>query len=319
MPIPTNNTNRWSGHIITTRVLGAMMYQPCYAEVNHTVIGEDGKGIQWLYGVANDTFGCYKWNLETCQIMTTYTIPSTRNINHFNNSYTMALNHNSKELLTGGEDGQLRIWDIATDLYVDVVNINLIVGSTTDSIDPNRGRPNASSALLQNSSSKLPQLYISACTIYKEQWWIIGGGFHHPHSSSSSSSKAVHHGYITIIHGTTRSILSFIRTPYKVQHLSFFYNSTTSSDNSTLDRKRLMVFTNTNYIYGWTDPFTITDTTATPQKIWCHTPSAYAMATTDHVPQHTNNTDNIMVVGGIGSTIDVYNDNTQLYLKLTAA
>jgi hypothetical protein len=76
-----------------------------------------------------------------------------------------------------------------------------------------------------------------------------------------------------------------------------------------------MVLTNTNYIYSWSDPFTIADTAIkTPQKIWCHTPSAYAKAAMDH--QHSNGTGS-MVVGGIGTTIDVYNNDSQLCMQLT--
>ena len=128
MQMPTNNPNRWSGSSIATTVSAGTMSHPRYAEVNQTVIGVDDKGGYFIYGVTNDTFGCYKWNLESCQISATYTLPHARNSIQVNNLYTMALNHNSKELLIGGEDGQLRIWDTRSDQYVDAVNDNVIVG-----------------------------------------------------------------------------------------------------------------------------------------------------------------------------------------------
>ena len=150
MQTQSNNTSRWSGNSIPTRASSRTLCRPSYAEVNHTVIGTDSSGTQFLYGVANDTFGCYKWNLGTCQIMTTYTIPPVRNVSLINNCYTMALNHTTKELLIGGEDGQLYIWNTETDRCVDVVDVNRI-----DGVHPNEGNPKGNS-----TNSIVPYQYI---------------------------------------------------------------------------------------------------------------------------------------------------------------
>jgi hypothetical protein len=323
MQLQSNNDTRWSGNGTTAR---KSMCPPGYAEVNYTIIVEDAldSDRQYLYGVANDTFGCYKWNVETCQIVTTYTIPPVRNHNHISTLYTMVYVQSTKELLMGGEDGQLQIWDTKTDQCRDVLNVNpMIVGGAhaqnssristsitnnttviphqhsiinnpTIQKDPNRGRPGT----MNHQPS--PQLYISACTVWNEQWWIIGGGFHQYNSTSS--------GYIAIIHGTTRSLLSFITTPYKIQQLLLPRSSTFCDPNSS-DNARLMALTNTSYTYTWTNPFALTDTAVTPQKVWSHTPSAYAISAIDVT--------NTIVVGGVGSVIDFYKNGTQLCMNLS--
>ena len=326
MPLQSNNATRWRGNCIpSTSALTKTMSQPTCAEVNHAVMAVDDKGVPFLYGIANDTFGCYKWNVDTCQIVTTYTIPppQTRGLGHFNNLYTMILNHTTKELLIGGEDGQLQIWDTKTDQCLDVVSVQTIVGvpvsnnnNNNNSIlqkrGPNRGRPHVTQH--QNTTTQ-PLLFISTCTIWNEQWWIIGGGFHHHNSLSSFSSSptSLEHsnGYIAIIHGISRSILSFITTPYKVQQLALFNSGTSSSTNSP-ETKHLMALTNTNYIYSWTDPLSLTEAAVVPQKVWCHTPSAYTIATINH-----NGNPNLFAVGGVGATIDLYQGDMQQYMKLS--
>lgn len=324
-----NNETRWSGTGMTARKTNPSMCPPSYAEVNHTIIiedADDSSGGSYLYGVANDTFGCYKWNVETCQIVTTYTIPPIRNYNHANRTlYTMVYIQSTQELLMGGEDGQLQIWDIKADQCRDVLNFDqMIVGvhAKNSSInsrisnsfvlphqqhankDPNRGRtstigignhqPNGA------SPSSPSQLYISACTVWNEQWWIIGGGLHRYNSIVS--------GYIAIIHGTTRSLLSFIMTQYKIQQL-LLHQSSTISDPNASEHTRLIALTNSRYTYSWTNPLALTDTKVTPQKVWCHTPSAYAISAINHT--------NTIAVGGVGSVIDVYKDGSHLCMNLS--
>ena len=276
-------------------------------------------GRHYVFGVANDTFGCYKWDFETCQIVTTYTIPptTTRSIIQNTTLYTMVYIQSTKELIMGGEDGQLRIWDTQTDQCRDVLNVQMMTNSSstiTNHVlqiqnDTNRGRPTTMNPQLNGTSSSSttsPQLYISTCKVWNEQWWIIGGGFHpSKHSISSSSSSP---GYIAIIHGPTRSLLSTLSTPYKIQQL-FLYRPSTSNDPNALEDTRLMALTNTNYTYSWKNPLALTDTTTVTQNVWCHTPSAYAISTIDHT--------SMITVGGVGSVLDVYKDGTQLCRSLS--
>ena len=73
-----------------------------------------------------------------------------------------------------------------------------------------------------------------------------------------------------------------------------------------------MALTNTNYIYSWTDPLSLTEAAVVPQKVWCHTPSAYTIATINH-----NGNPNLFAVGGVGATIDLYQGDMQQYMKLS--
>ena len=303
-----------------------------YAEVNHAIIVAANDGRRFLYGAANDAFGCYKWNFETGQIVATYTTtPGSNSLSHMNHAcYTLTVFHNDTktELLIGGEDGQLQIWDIETDQYLDAMNVNDMVIVTTkgNSVtsnsnnhvthnkDQNRARSITTGSTVMNGSSSAtpPQLwYISASTVWNEQWWIIGGGCHH--CSSSPLPLPSYHGFIAIIHGMTRSVLSFITTRYKIQQLSLVTEySTTSSDRSnSSEGQSLMALTNTNYMNRWTNPLALTNA-ATSQKVWCHTPSAYAMATTTIDP-----TNSMIAVGGVGSDIDIFLGDAQPYMKLS--
>jgi hypothetical protein len=318
---------RWRGGNLRNRTNGS---PTAFSEINGTIIVEHkSTGTQYLYGIANDAFGCYQWNVDTCQIVTTYTIPTLMNHSH-STLYAMEYIKDSNELLLGGEDGQLSIWDTNANALLDVVNVNTMIvedvglnqkstfrthaniNNNSVGIDQTSRDHRPSSIITAGSTSSIhgmtPKLYISSCTVWKEQWWIIAGGFHR----STNDSSSIPHGYIAIIHGVARSILSYITTPYKVQHVSIYTrhepdNTNDDDDNTTSNQsytsQQLVVLTNTNYTYHWTNPLELLDTTSL--KVSCHTPSAYSVATMEY--QSTS----IVAIAGVGTIVDLYKDGVQ--------
>jgi hypothetical protein len=307
--IPNEQNNiRWSGN-------NTMKYnhQANHAEVNHTLVVD-----QYIYGAVNDNFGCYKWDIQTCQIVTTYTIPNACN----NSLFAMEYISSTNVLLTGGENGELGIWDVKTNCLIDVINVNSIVelqkGSNIIMNNSNLLSSNQSRRLninnnnnSSNHSSTSSRVWISTCIAWKDQWWIVGGGFHRPSEEYNS-----HNGYIAIFHGPTRTVLSCMTTVGQIQNISL-YNPTMYNDNgscignsATFDETHLIALSNTNYIYQWTNPLSVH---VTPQqRVYCYTPSAYAVAV------EKNNTINAMfAVGGVGSRIDIFDHSSQLCQQLT--
>ena len=81
-------------------------------EINRFVI--DGNH---LYAGSGDRFGCYKWDIESKELLATYKQP---------HGYTQALHFDprSQVMVVGGEDGYLRIWSCVQDKLIDTINVN---------------------------------------------------------------------------------------------------------------------------------------------------------------------------------------------------
>lgn len=151
-----------------------------------------------LYGAGGDTL-CYKWDMNTKQIITTYRHHQQQSkSNHFHNNklkssstasasgYLQTIVHvpNTNLLISGGEDGILFIWDIMKDQLIESIHINndlltnsiqspptplLIQNDETSIIDTTKIQSEQ-----QNHYSR--DCWISSCIAQDENWCLIAGG-----------------------------------------------------------------------------------------------------------------------------------------------
>jgi hypothetical protein len=159
-----------------------------------------------LFGAAGDAFGCYKWDLETQKLLTTYRSPG----HGFMHSVEVVPNNSgglSNLLLTGGEDGILGIWDRDKDKLVDKIDMT----NASDSSSKSQSRKKQTSRWI---SSVLPR---------DENWWTVAGG---------NKDKAG--GFLSTFHAPTRSLIASIETHETPQNHAFCNNAIVSVANESV-------------------------------------------------------------------------------------
>ena len=85
-----------------------------------------------LFAAAGDAFGCYKWNLATSQLVTTYAPKKQQR-----SSYLHTVSNNGSVVLIGGEASTLELWDGQKDERIAVLPtqmecVTCSTGATTD-------------------------------------------------------------------------------------------------------------------------------------------------------------------------------------------
>ncbi|GAX18096.1 hypothetical protein FisN_25Hh073 [Fistulifera solaris] len=194
---------------------------------------------------------------------------------------TLTLVPNTNLLLTGGEEGVLNLWDTQQDHRVDQLEIP--VPSSNASTNPIEKR----GALPINFQTRL------TCSIARdENWWIIGGERSHARNlrQQSVSDKS---GFLATFHGPTRSIVSQLELRETPQKLAF-------GDNN---KNILISVANESYVSHFQNPLALEN----PERVWCHAPSVFAAAVSEQ---------GILAVAGVGSTIDLYRNQTELIQTL---
>jgi hypothetical protein len=162
-----------------------------------------------LFGAAGDAFGCYKWDLETQKLLTTYRSPG----HGYMHSVEVVPNTSggpSNLLLTGGEDGILGIWDHDKDKLVDKIDMV----NVTDS-----------SSAKSQSRKKQTSRWISSILPRDENWWTVAGG-----STGGGQDK----GFLASFHAPTRSMISSVETHETPQKLAFCNNAIVSVANESV-------------------------------------------------------------------------------------
>jgi WD40 repeat protein len=246
-----------------------------FVEVNDVVVQGN-----YVFGAAGAAFGCYKWDLETEKVVTTYK-PTRGGYLHT----VDRVPDDSNLLLTGGEDGILGIWDTATDKRVDSIDVNEAVTSSITGISqpPHQKRRTAVSG---SESSR----WISSCKARDESWWTVAGGYNNTG------------GFVSTWHGPTRSLVSTVETQETPQQLAFYDN-----DNSTT----LLSVANESYVSHWKNPLSLCEDDGEPrrQRVWCNQPSAYAVTVSQDGRR--------IATGGVGSVVDIFEQGTQYGMQLS--
>lgn len=140
-----------------------------FSEVNDFVIVD-----HQLYAAVGDAFGCYKWDLNTQQLLATYPVEG--------GVLTMAVASNSTILL-GGSNGVLSVWDCVNDKLIDEVPLN------TKSPQPD------------SRSKHSPKKWISSIAVIDDNWWTVAGG-----------RDRGGDGFLVSIYAPTKSIVANVST-----------------------------------------------------------------------------------------------------------
>jgi hypothetical protein len=159
-----------------------------------------------LFGAAGDAFGCYKWDLETQKLLTTFRSPG----HGYMHSVEVVPNNSgggpSNLLLTGGEDGILGIWDRHQDKLVDKIDMANVPDACSKS---------------QSRAKKQTSRWISTVLPRDENWWTVAGG----------TEKG---GFLSTFHAPTRSLIASIETHETPQNLAFCNNAIVSVANESV-------------------------------------------------------------------------------------
>ena len=271
-----------------------------HIEVNDTCWHKDG----FVYGAAGDAFGCYKWNVETEQIVTTYR-QRQHSKNHCNSeTYLQAVEQvpGTNLILTGGEEGMLGVWDTSKDQLVDQIDISSAIHmeqtqpQQQQQLEQQRRRPT-------NSATLAPSRWISNIVARDENWWTVGGGTRAAHGvrQPSSSSTTTTTGFLATWHGPTRSLVTSVETRERPQQLALLDNNNNNNNNDN----HLLSVGNESWVSHYTDPLSLS--VESSKKVWCHAPSAYAVQVAS---------DGRIAVAGVGGVVDIYENSSQLTVTL---
>lgn len=260
-------------------------------EVNEFVLLRGGN---FLYGAAGDAFGCYKWDLETEKVVTTYKSSKRGGYLH-----TVDQVPNSNLLLTGGEDGILGVWDTATDKFVDAMDVNEAAAATTNTIagaavQPGQQKHRRTVPGSGDNNNSAGSRWISSCKARDENWWTVAGGNNNKNSNAG--------GFISTWHGPTRTLISTVETRETAQQLAF-YSGGTGGTNT------LLSVANESFVSHWKNPLSLGDPMAPPLRVWCNQPSAYAVAVSPDGRR--------FATGGVGSLVDIFDEGTQYGMQLS--
>ena len=255
-------------------------------EVNDFVIHDNH-----LFAAAGDSFGCYKFDIETEKVITNYREKGNTGYLH-----TVELLPNTNHLLFGGEDGILSLFDVAVDRPVDCFDMKNMARAAHGTQSRHSGN---------NASNAGSGCWISSCKARDEHWWTVAGG------------KFQGGGFVATFHAPTRSIISTASTVEAPQQLAFYANDHHNDNNSTCNSnsgKTLLSVANERYLSQWNNPLSLCDErTIQPerQRVFCSQPSAYAVS----VSSGTNKT--TIAVGGVGSVVDIFDPKTHDGIQLS--
>lgn len=281
-------------------------------EVNDFVVHKDV-----VYGAAGDLFGCYKWDLETAKVVTTYSRYRDHMSQQFNATvrynpstpgtpvggymHTVTLVPNTNLILTGGEDGIVGMWDIDADQFVDELNVGkgLAEYCTSTSSRPllgNDSHPNRRSAAaaaaptVAAKNDDYSDRWISSCVARDENWWIVAGGSNHSVG-----------GHVSTWHGPSRRLVSCVCTRETPQQLALLRDGDIANSNGIgTPSSTLLSVANESYVSYWSNPLVLDSPDR--QRVWCNQASGYAIAVSCD-GQH-------IATGGVGSVVDVYEKGT---------
>jgi hypothetical protein len=269
-------------------------------EINDCLV--DGN---YVYGACGDAFGCYKWDLETTKVVTTFR-SKQRNSGKSNgpfggkqsgNFHTIAKVPSSNLVLTGGESGFLYVVDITTDQYVDALDMNTKLTTSAISSPPNQPANKRRAGLTSNGGN---YCWISSCVARDENWWIVAGG---QSVTGNGIRRGSPNGFISTWHGPTRSLMSTVDTRETPQQL------VCRGDERGDASPSLISVANESYISHWPNPFALHSAEQVPQRVWCNQASAFALAVSHDGRR--------IASGGVGSVVDVFEQGTQSSIQLS--
>jgi hypothetical protein len=234
-----------------------------------------------LWAATRDAYGCYKWDLETQQLVRHIEAPYSSTVAYLPGSHPVVLTGSSR-------NGILRIWDPQHDQLVDAIPIvaNGSTGSSksSESLTKKPRIPRkANTGVTDASTTRTTATSIASCGPAmrdSEEWWCVAGG------NNIGSG-----GYLSTWHAPTRTCLAHVSTddcPWRVV-------PTITS---------LVSVGNTARVRQWSS-LSLHETTP---PMACSAKAGHAIAVAP---------DGRMAVGGVGRTIDIYEASTVCVYTLT--
>ena len=266
-----------------------------YVEVNDMCVHGE-----YLYAAPGDSFGCYKWNLETEQLVTIYKTSLANNNNGIGYLHTVssaATKTNSSNLiLTGGEDGILSIWDAQQDRLVESIDMSSHT-SKDDHHQSSKGLSPSGIGKMRSTSASGAKRLISTSAVVDENWWVVAGG-----SGSSISSfpsrqwqrqqkRTSENGYIATLYAPTRQVIKTVDTRESIKQIDLL-----CEDHSDPTTTTLLSVGNESVVSQW-HPVSLERTKRVPTSLAC----SYGIA--------VSNTSDYVAIAGVGDYVDLYTQN----------
>jgi hypothetical protein len=238
----------------------------------------------FLYGASGDGFGCYKWDIESEKLIKTYESPK-RGYLHSVEVLPSSTNPGGHSvLLMGGEDGVLGIWDRKQDQLIENIDIKLAMNSNSSLVTSSLNR-SGSTKWSDSANLWVSHVHSSPET---SSWWNVCGG-----ADNTSTAMGEPGGYVTSWHAPTRSLAAGCTTRESPNRMSCHESSLATVANEAV-------------VSYWSS--TRAERTG---RFWCTPPCAYAIAVRE--------SDGLTAVGGVGNTVDIFeNQGTKLF-SLTIA
>jgi hypothetical protein len=198
---------------------------------------------QYLFGAAGDSFGVYKWDLYTGQLVANYSSADNKSIYAL---HMLTSPGACSTLLVGGEGERLQLWDANQDQCIgtiDVADANNNNNNNNKSTN-NRNNKNASSTK-----------WISSIASHDPEWFTVAGG------STTGKMAATTSGFLATYHARSRSLVAWTETREIPQHLA------------SADPQCLVCVANEGVVTHY-NALSLERT----KRQWCTPPSSYAAA-----------------------------------------
>ena len=267
-------------------------------EINSTSYSRHGI----LYGAAGDSFGCYQWDLATETLLGTFGGASRfgngggGHRDYLHVVKAIANNEGTTQyVITGGEDGNMGMWDGKTRRLVEMWNIQSVMEKKKDlvvaSYNTSSTSNNSRSFMTSSSLSTLPwnngtNVWVSSMdTTNNGNWLAVCGGAENTNNNSltsRSSSSPNTSGFMTLWHLPTRTFTSGCVTRESLS--TVLYNDALDSFVSGGNEGRISFWDSTTMVRSG--------------RSWCTPPATYTISCDKEL--------NTMVVGGSGGILDCF-------------
>jgi hypothetical protein len=247
---------------------------------------------RYLFGAAGDSFGVYKWDIESAKLVSNYMSPGTSSSGYLHSIQLVPGEGNSppSTLLAGGEGGVVEFWDVQKDAYMENIDLTAVSAAdtaasstTTTSRAPKRSRTSASR-------------WISSICALDSNWFTVAGG----NSGSSSAHKTSSgNGFLATYHQPTRSLVSFAETRETPQQLAVLPVAAESSvQHSLISVANEGIVSHYNAL-----------SLEISRKQWSSPPSSYAVA--------VSSDQQYSAIAGVGAFVDIFDSAGEKTLRLS--
>ena len=262
-------------------------------EVNDFEVLRQGNNQAYLFGAAGDSFGAYKWDLETEKLVTNY---SSTGGGYLHALRLLPADNDSdspQTLVTGGEGGKLHLWNVNSDKLMDQIDLaGASASNASSSSNPTLTRNNS------KRSKNTPSRWISSICAYDHNWVSVGGGSSGGGGSSRGGGSTTG-GFLATYHTPTRSLISFVETRETPQQLAILPPSAESvSEHNLVSVANEGVVSNFNAL-----------TLERNRRVWSTPPSSYAVAVSDD-GKYT-------AVAGVGCYVDLFSPSGEKSMRLS--